>query len=134
MASRILVIDDDESILELYRLILADEAGYEVTLCLIAFEEVADIEKMQPDLIILDAKLGAHQEGLLLLQKLKRYRPTEAIPVLLCSAADDLLRQNEATRRERGVALLSKPFDIDDLLRVVTQLVGGKEGAAVWKS
>lgn len=119
MASRILVINDDESILELYRLILEGEAGYTVTISLIAFEDVTDIAEMQPDLIILDAKLGAHREGLLLLQKLKMYRPTEAIPVLLCTAADDLIRQNEATLRERGIPILSKPFDIDDLLQYV---------------
>lgn len=124
MASRILVINDDESILELYRLILEEEASYTVTLSLITFERVTDIEEMQPDLIILDAKLGAYQEGLHLVQKLKRYPPTEAIPVLLCTAADDLIRQNGATLRERGIPILSKPFDIDDLLQQVQELLG----------
>ncbi len=127
MASRILVMDDDDSILELYRLLLEGEAGYEVTLSLIAIEEVSSIAEMQPDLIILDAKLGSHNEGLLLLQKLKMYRPTQTIPILLCSAAEDLLRQHEETICARGVAILHKPFDIDELLHLVQQLLGEKE-------
>src|ERR1700694_5284740 len=119
MASRILVMNDDDSILELYRLLLEGEAGYQVTLSLIAIEEVSTIEQMQPDLIILDAKLGSAHDGILLLQKLKMYRPTQTIPILLCTAAEDFIRQHEETIRARGVAILHKPFDIDEPLHLV---------------
>ena len=100
MASRILVIDDDQSLLDLYRLLLEEE-GHEVCLSLIAFEEVSDIEQVQPDLIILDAKLGSEHKGLFLLQKLKMYRPTQAIPVLLCTAGMDVTRPQPTSRRSK---------------------------------
>ena len=122
MASRILVIDDDQSLLDLYRLLLEEE-GHEVRLSLIAFEEVSDIEQVQPDLIILDAKVGSEYKGLLLLQKLKMYRPTQAIPVLLCTAGMDVISQQEQLLREKGIPILYKPFEIEELLQIVQHLL-----------
>ena len=70
MSSRILVINDDQSILELFQLILESE-GYEVLLSKAPFEEVRDIEQQHAHLIILDFKLGTHADGFLLLQKIR---------------------------------------------------------------
>jgi len=122
VASRILVIDDDQSLLDLYRLLLEEE-GHEVHLSLIAFEEVSDIEQVQPDLIILDAKVGSEYKGLFLLQKLKMYRPTQAIPVLLCTAGMDVISQQEQLFREKGIPILYKPFEIEELLQTVQQML-----------
>ena len=133
MAARILVMDDDESIVELYHLLLEEEAGYEVASSLVAIEEVTAIAELQPDLIVLDAHLGARNQGLHLFEQLKQYHPTRRIPVLLCSAAQDIVRPFEETIRERGDALLYKPFDIDELLQLVERLVSAT-GTASRKS
>jgi DNA-binding response OmpR family regulator len=53
MSSRILVINDDQSILDLFDLLLKDE-GYEVLLSQVDYEDVKDIEQLRPALIILD--------------------------------------------------------------------------------
>jgi DNA-binding response OmpR family regulator len=132
MASRILVINDDQSLLDLYKDVLEGD-GYEVLLSLIAYQEVSTIEQMHLDLIILDAKLGHDFEGLLLLQKLKMYPPTQAIPVLLCSAWIDMIRQQEANLRDKGIPILYKPFHIEELLQNVRHLLT-REGTAALKS
>jgi CheY-like chemotaxis protein len=54
-----------------------------------------------------------------LLQKLKMDRATAKIPVVVCTAALQLARELEGHLKEKGVALVLKPFDIDDLLRAV---------------
>ncbi|HZU67708.1 MAG TPA: response regulator [Ktedonobacteraceae bacterium] len=122
MSSRILVIDDDQSILDLYRLLLESE-GYEVFASLLPYEHLADIEALHPDLIILDVKLGEHYGGLLLLQKLKLYRPTKDIPIILCTAAVQTMQEQEETLRQKGIPVIYKPFDVDELLLIIRQFL-----------
>lgn len=120
MSSHILIIDDDQSLLELYRQILEPE-GYTVTLSDSYSENLADIEAFHPDLIILDIKLSSGQNGFLLLEKLQLYPATKAIPVMICTAAVRSMEDQEETLREMGTSILYKPFDIDELLRLVQQ-------------
>ncbi len=122
MASSILVINDDQSILELFRLILENE-GYEVISSFVVYEDVKDVEQLQPALIILDVRIGYHAEGLLLLQKLKMYPPTKDIPVIICTAAVNEMREQEETLRQKKIPVLYKPFDVDELLKLVHQFV-----------
>jgi CheY-like chemotaxis protein len=118
MTARVLVINDDQAILDLYRLLLEGE-GYETHLSMIAMEDVRQIEDLAPDCIILDLKLGFGRNGLTLLQQLKMYRPTADIPVILCTAAVKLVREQEGLLRQKGVPVIYKPFDIDEFLEVV---------------
>ena len=122
MPTHILVIDDDQSILELFRLIFEPE-GYQVTLSKSAFEDVQEVEKLKPNLIIMDFKLGRHEDGFLLLQKIKMYRPTKDTPIILCTAAVDIVVEQENVLREKGIPILYKPFDVDELLRVVERML-----------
>ncbi len=122
MPAHVLVIDDDQSILELFRLILEPE-GYQVTLSKSAFEDVQEVDQLKPDLIIMDFKLGRHEDGFLLLQKIKMYRPTKDIPIILCTAAVDIVVEQENVLREKGIPILYKPFDVDELLMVVERLL-----------
>ena len=122
MVSRILVMDDDQNILELFRLILEPE-GYEVHTAFLPFEHVREVEKISPSLIILDLKFGGHAQGMLMLQQLRMYAPTMRIPILVCTAALSEMRDQEETFRRKGIPILYKPFDIDELLEVVRQLL-----------
>src|SRR5436853_4787361 len=122
MASSILVVNDDQSILELFHLILENE-GYEVKSSFVVYEDMKDVEQLHPDLIILDVKMGYHAEGLLLLQKLKMYPPTKDIPIIICTAALSEMREQEETLRQKKIPVLYKPFDVDDLLKLVRQFL-----------
>ena len=122
MSSRILVIDDDQAILNLFQLILESEE-YEVLLSKRAFEEASEIEHQHPHLIILDFKFGPHAEGFLLLQKIRMYPPTTAIPVILCTAAVAEVREQEEVLRQKGIPVIYKPFDLDELLQAIHQFL-----------
>src|SRR5579885_3240267 len=119
MAQRILVINDNQEILELFRLLLEDEAGYEVTLFSFAPHELEEIERVQPDLVIIDFLFGGEKLGWQLLQKMRMYRPTAAIPVIICTAALPEVRVIEGQLTSNGALLVAKPFDIDELLSAV---------------
>jgi CheY-like chemotaxis protein len=103
MTSRILVIDDDEATLELYREFLQAE-GFEPFLSLMSFDNLSEVAHLRPDLIILDAKINAQDDGLLFMQNLRRYPPTSAIPVILCTAVWQDLREQENVLRQKRSA------------------------------
>lgn len=117
---RILVVNDTQEILELFRDLLAD-AGYEVALLSYAPSEMTEVQRINPDLIILDLIFGSEQLGMQLLDKLKMKRETANIPVIICSAAINALRDIEGYLKAHGVAIVPKPFDIDVLLMTIEQ-------------
>lgn len=123
MARRILVIDDDDGILEMYRLLLALE-GYDVHLSTSIYQNLKDIDTLHLDLIILDFKFGRHLDRSEFLHQLKMYPPTAALPVIVCTAATrEIDEQEKSSLQAKGIPLVFKPFDIDDLLRTIQQVL-----------
>ena len=114
----ILVINDTQEILDLFREILEDE-GYRVSLYSYAIEDLDEICRLKPDLILLDLIIGREAGGWQMLQKLKMNRETASIPIIVCTAAVDVVRDLEGHLRAKGVGVILKPFDIDDLLGAV---------------
>ena len=127
MAARILIVNDTQEILELFRMILVEEGGYEVILSGFPIQEIKDIEQIKPDLIILDLVFGSEKNGMQMLQMLKMNRSTALIPVIICTAALDLVREQEGYLNSQGVHLIYKPFDIDHLLTNVKRLLESHE-------
>lgn len=123
--AHILVVNDTEEILELFRELLEEE-GYRVTLLSFAQRELAPIEAAQPDLIILDLMFGSENLGWQLLEKLKLRRQTAGIPVVVCTAATRKVREIEGHLKAMGAILVAKPFDIDVLLAAVREALGDR--------
>ena len=124
MSVRIMVVNDSREILELFEEILTDE-GYEVDLYSYGVHDLIEVKESRPDMIILDYLIGEEGYGWQLLQKLKMDRDTAHIPVIVCSAAVKQLRELEAWLAEKGVGVVFKPFDIDDLLVAVRKMMAG---------
>ena len=127
MKSRILVVNDTQEILELFRMLLEEEEGYDVVLSGFPIQQVKEIEHIKPDLIILDLVLGDEKTGMQMLQMLKMQRSTAAIPVLVCTAALQIVREQEGYLVSQGVHVVYKPFEIDDLLTNIEQLLESQE-------
>jgi DNA-binding response OmpR family regulator len=124
--ARILVVNDTQEILELFRLLLEEE-GYEVVLAGFPIQQIDDVERINPDLIILDFVFGDQKTGWQMLQMLKMKRSTASIPVIACTAALDLVREQEGYLVSQGVHVVFKPFDIDQLLANVKQVLESHE-------
>jgi DNA-binding response OmpR family regulator len=118
MATRILVINDTQEILDLFRILLEGE-GYEVVLSGFPFQQVSEIEQINPDLIILDFIFGDQKTGWQMLQLLKMKRSTASIPVVVCTAALNAVREQEGYLVSQGVHVVYKPFDIDHILTTI---------------
>lgn len=122
MAARILVINDTQEILELFHQLLEQE-GYEVILSSFPMQRVQEVEQLHPDLIILDFIFGEKKLGWQMLQMLKMQRSTTTIPILICTAAESAVRDQEGYLVSQGVEVVYKPFDIDTLLAVIARLL-----------
>src|SRR5689334_10574433 len=71
MTARILVVNDTQEILELFRIFLEEEEGYEVVLAGFPMQHIKEVEQINPDLIILDLVFSDEKTGLQMLQMLK---------------------------------------------------------------
>lgn len=115
MKKKILVVDDDEAIVEVIQLILEDQ-GYAVVTS--DNGDIFDLlEKERPDLILLDVLLSGH-DGREIARLLKKDVTKKHIPILMISAHPTAA----ATASDSGAdAFLSKPFEIKDLLSLVSK-------------
>lgn len=120
MKSRILVVDDDPSILELLRFLLEGE-GYRVQ----AFGSATDALKAAiahpPDVAIIDLMMPG-MNGLELVQAFRYDSRTQHVPVLLCSAYYGDLRHITTNLNLKNIFSLRKPFQIHDLLDSVVKM------------
>lgn len=119
-APTVLVINDDQEILTLFGDLLG-EAGYAPLLYSSAISDLAEIERLAPDLIIIDYLIGREDAGWQMLQKLKLRRATANIPIVVCTAATKLLLETSGYLLSKRVVAVPKPFDIDELLGAVAR-------------
>lgn len=118
-ASRqILVIDDDEAIREFVSLALSDE-GYEVLGAANGAVALELLSTTRPHLILLDTRMPI-MNGLEFADTYRR-TPGPHAPIVVLTAALDA---DTLAREIAAEALLPKPFDLDDLVRVVGQIAG----------
>lgn len=115
MSDRILVVDDDDAIREFVRQALEFE-GYGVETAGDGAEAIAAIERDRPSLVLLDMRMPV-LDGWGVVRTL-RERSIQ-LPVVVMTAAQDARRWADEVG---AVAHLAKPFDIDDLFRVVDRL------------
>jgi CheY-like chemotaxis protein len=124
MAKHILVFDDSEVMLQLFDEILRAEAGYEVTLATFEPDMIGRLKQLEPDLIIADQLHGEEPLGWQLLGILKEDRDTTEIPIILCTDALSELHDWQDFLAASNIIVISKPFNVDDLLSAVRQQLG----------
>jgi len=123
--TKILLAEDDLELRQLLAMVLR-RAGYDVeevadgsTLLRELADEVGGQKPFDTDLIISDILMPGWT-GLNVLAGLRRF--DWAVPVILITAFGDAETHAEAARLG-AVTVLDKPFDVDDLLRVVRDVM-----------
>jgi len=122
--SHILVVNDTQEMLDLFQELLEEE-GYRVTTSL-AVLDVDKIVALAPDLIVQDLLFAHVQETGWKFLELVRLSPELAkIPVILCTAAIDVVRDEEMAERLRrlNVRVVLKPFAIEELLEEIARVL-----------
>lgn len=112
MASRkILVVDDDKSLLELIRIRL-ESANYEVTTALNEEEAIESVKGQLFDLSIVDLRL-VQKDGISLMEELHLIVPE--MPVIILTAHGSIESAVEAIKKG-AYSYLTKPFEPQELL------------------
>ncbi|MFT3773435.1 MAG: response regulator [Minicystis sp.] len=109
----ILVVEDDEDTVAALRMLLADE-GYASITAPDARQAIDALERVDPGLVLLDWSLDDGSGEAVLFAARSRSEPHT--PVVLMTGASSL-----CARSKTADAVLRKPFDVGELLRIVAR-------------
>lgn len=93
-ATKLLIIDDDVTLVNALKLYLSKE-GYEVITTSNGLEGLQALYNQRPDLVVLDIMMPK-MDGLKVLKKLKENKKTQNIPVIMLTAKNDEASINDA--------------------------------------
>lgn len=114
MKKKILVIDDDLNIRD-YLVSLFNDNGYEAFIAGDVKEGITEAKKIKPDLITLDIEMPG-EWGPRFYRQLSQDPELKNIPVIVISGLS-----GHQYAVVKAVASLSKPFDRDELLKIVKE-------------
>lgn len=131
---RIGLLEDDAAIQEMLLLVLQDE-GYSVVnypdadACLAAFQQfetgagVVDATSAPVDLLIVDWRLNGPMTGIEVIDELRKHPRFATLPIILTTAATF---NDTEDLQHLHVALLEKPFSVDDMAALVLSLISAR--------
>ena len=117
------VVNDDTIFLELMHDLLNEE-GYRAMIWNEGDKAYEMIKEHRPVLVVLDIRMEHPDTGWMVLETMRLDPETAHIPVIICSADTQRIREKEVYLREKGCAVLEKPFLLEDLLEKVRTFIG----------
>lgn len=121
MSEAILVVEDNDDNSLLFKLIL-ESAGYQVITVDNGRDAMYSVAQYQPQLILMDIMMP-EVSGLQIAREIKEKQDYQSLPILLVSAVDRL--KDEQLEESKADGIVYKPFDFDDLISQVDELVIG---------
>ena len=122
---RVLIAEDDPDTLVILRINLT-AAGIEPMLAGDGYTALERIDAESPDALLLDVLLPGI-DGWQVLEQL--HAKGDPVPVIVCSGKDNI-HDLQRARDLGAVAYLVKPFDIDRLIDVTSEVVGLRQADA----
>ena len=119
--ARILVVDDEESIRDVFRILLED-VGYTVVTASTGDGAIAALHRGLPDLVLLDLKLPG-RSGVHVIREIRER--DKALPVVIVTGYPDSDLMYEAMAYS-PLVVLAKPVDPDTLLTTVRSALRGR--------
>ena len=120
MKKRILIVEDEMSIVQLLVMVLAKE-GYEIHTCQSGRDAIAKMKQIRPHLVLLDVMLPG-MDGRAVVSVMGEDDELNSIPVLIISALVESETMFRPYPQVKGFC--SKPFELKDLVIKVKQCLG----------
>ncbi len=123
MNKRILIVEDETSIVDLLTLVLSRE-GYEVAACQTGRDALNMIKEFHPHLVLLDVMLPG-LDGASIIKIMAEDEMLSNIPVIVTSALVESAHMFQPYPQVKGFC--SKPFVLTDLVAKVKKAIGDAE-------
>jgi len=120
MAIQILVVDDDPVMHQLLQHHM-ERAGFQTASARNGREAITMATQQPPSLIVMDIMM-ANMDGLTALRELKKTPATQHIPVIVITANNHYVSQQEA-EASGAALLLTKPFSPSQLMAEIKRLI-----------
>ena len=117
---KVLVADDDSSILELIRELL-EEDGYDVSSASNGEEALIRVKQQRPDVLLLDFMLPK-KDGYEVLVELRENENTRDLPVIMITSQDGILYP-QISAAMGATYHVRKPFRTGELLELVARVI-----------
>jgi DNA-binding NtrC family response regulator len=115
---RVLVVDDEASVLMTYRLIL-EQQGYKVAACATSVDAIQALCKENFDLVLCDYSLEEQHTGFEVIAEARKRRPN--LPAALLTGYATKETADEASRQKIGI--MFKPIEIEEFLATTSKML-----------
>jgi DNA-binding response OmpR family regulator len=122
---RVLVVDDQDDIREMARLVL-NGAGYEVVTASSGREALTMVRAASFDLVLLDINMP-ELDGWATLRLLRADEALDALPVAMFSVKSEV-RDKVAGLKDGAIDYITKPFGVDELASRVSRILAAAAG------
>lgn len=119
---KIMVVDDEESLLELMKAIL-ESNNYEVTTALNGEECLEKLKKEKPDLVLLDMMMPG-MSGREVCDRIRKDPRTKDLKVVFLTVAKFSEVGKRTLTEMKVLDYITKPFDNRDVLKRVRKVIG----------
>ncbi|MCD4812673.1 sigma-54 dependent transcriptional regulator [bacterium] len=132
--NRILIADDDISVVDTIAGILKNEGGFEVETALRHDEIIGKIECFQPHLLTLDLEFGSQSEaGIAILKEIRSRYNEKRLPIIIISGTGDTVKLRELVKSGMN-DYIYKPIDAGDLLEKISGCIQvAPVDTTIWK-
>lgn len=120
MKKRILIVEDEASIVDLLTLVLSRE-GYDIFSCQTGRDAIAMMKQVHPHLVILDVMLPG-LDGISIVKIMNQDPLLKMIPVIITSALVESARLYQGLPQVKDFA--AKPFVLTDFTAKVKKYIG----------
>ncbi|SRR5579871_69061 len=122
--ARLLLVDDDRQLLDLYRLIL-ERAGHEVHTAETCSAARVRLQQSDPEVVVMDLRVPEMEDGLALIRTLRGHKRPAGMPPLRVIVASGWTEDlPPGLEREAIDRVLAKPVRMQVLLRSIAELGG----------
>jgi CheY-like chemotaxis protein len=117
MAQKILIVEDDAFVMDIYRTKLSQE-GYEIIEAQNGIEAMEKLKEVKPDLILLDI-IMPYMDGIEVLKKIKKEENLKTIPIVLLTNLSQKEDISEALGLGANDYLIKSHFTPSEVLEKV---------------
>jgi DNA-binding response OmpR family regulator len=121
MSNKIMLVEDDQSILEVMEILLS-RIGYEPLIIPDVIKALEMVKKDPPSLILLDVMMEP-MDGWEFLEKIRGEYQMKDLPVILFTALP-AVEERLATMHDKRLGILQKPVSIVDLKAGIAKFLG----------